>query len=96
MRGDSSPELVLEAVTAMIGTVVGEDYLLGLEVGMDTSFDQDLEIESIEFVALSEKLMEHYGEQVDFVAWLGGMELEEIMGLTVGRLVDYIVSCTGA
>jgi len=92
-EGDNRVAEVLGAVTEMIGSIVGEDYLFGIEVGMDTSFDQDLELESIEFVALSEKLTEHYGEQVDFITWLGGMELEEIMGLRVGQLVGHITSC---
>jgi len=92
-EGEDRVAEVLGAVTEMIGSIVGEDYLLDLEVGMETSFDQDLELESIEFVALSEKLMERYGEQVDFITWLGDMELEEIMGLCVGQLVRHITSC---
>ena len=39
-----------------IPTVVGEDYLLAIEIDMETSFNDDLEMESIEFVALAEQL----------------------------------------
>ncbi|HEV7760951.1 MAG TPA: hypothetical protein VGO78_18225, partial [Acidimicrobiales bacterium] len=53
-----------------------------------------LELESLEFVALAERLLDHYGGQVDFVAWLATMELDEIISLTVGSLVAFIVAST--
>ena len=60
---------------------------------LETSFEKDLELESIEFVALAEKLQERYGKSVDFVGWLSSKELDEIIGLTVGELVEFIVRC---
>jgi len=44
-------------------------------------------------VALAEKLQETYGERVDFVSWLSQMELDAIIGLTVGDVVEFIESC---
>ena len=88
-----SPDEVLDAVSAMITEVVGEDYLLAIEIDMETSFNDDLEMESIEFVALAEQLANTYGERVDFVAWIADLELDEIIGMTVGQLVEYISSC---
>lgn len=85
---------VLEVVRDMLVDVIGPEYLIDLDVELDTSFDQDLELESLEFVALAERLLQHYGGQVDFVAWLATMELDEIIGLTVGDLVAFIVAST--
>jgi acyl carrier protein len=83
---------VLADLTDMLGEVIGEDELLMVdEITMDTSFNDDLELESIEFVALAELLMERYGERVDFVEWIADMELEQIIGMQVGQLVDFIV-----
>lgn len=85
---------VLAAITEMLGTVIGEDELLVVdEVTMDTSFNDDLELESIEFVALAEKLQDHYGGAVDFVGWISTKELDQIIALTVGDLVELIASC---
>lgn len=89
----SPHEGVLRDVRAMIVEVVGEDYLLDLRIDMDTAFDRDLELESIEFVALAEQLHETYGERVDFVAWIADKELDEIIGMTVGELVCHIADC---
>lgn len=85
---------VLEVVQDMLVDVIGPEYLIDLSIGLDTSFDEDLELESLEFVALAERLLQHYGGQVDFVAWLATMELDEIISLGVGDLVAFIVTST--
>jgi acyl carrier protein len=81
---------VLDVVVRMIEEVVGEDVLLDMTVTPDTTFSDDLGLESIEFVALADKLRERYGDRVDLVAFLGDMDIDEIMAMTVGRLVDHI------
>ncbi len=86
-------EAILATVAGMIGEIIGEEYLEDLDVTMDSVITEDLELESIEFVALAEKLRERYGERVEFVDWIAGMELEEIIGLTVGQVVTFVESC---
>ncbi len=81
---------VLELLEGLVRDIVGEDYALGIELDMDTSFAEDLELESIEFVRLGEKLQEHYGEKVDLVAWFAEFDVDQIINLTVGELVDFI------
>jgi len=83
---------VLADLERILVDVIGEDLLLDGPLTMETSFDEDLQLESIEFVALSEKLLETYGEQVDFVSWLAEMELDEIIALTVGQLVAFVAA----
>jgi acyl carrier protein len=86
---------VLDQVVRILAEVVGEDFLLDTEITPDTTFSDDLALESIEFVALSEKLNEHYGDQVNFVAFIGDMDLDEIMSMTVGTLAGYIETQLG-
>jgi acyl carrier protein len=86
---------VLQDVSELIVAVIGEDYLIDVDIDMDTSFQDDLEIESIEFVALAEQLHQRYGEEVDFVAWLADKELDDIIALTVGELVTFIATRSG-
>ncbi len=81
---------ILTTVSKLIEEVVGAEYSLGLEIDMDTSFQGDLELESLEFVELAEKLIETYGEHVDFAGWLATMDVDEIIAMTVGELVAYI------
>jgi len=85
-----SEQEVLGIVEDLVRDIVGEDYALGIELDMDTSFAEDVELESIEFVRLGEKLQERYGEKVDLVAWFAEFDVDQIINLTVGELVDYI------
>jgi acyl carrier protein len=85
---------VLDGVARIIREVIGEEWAKDVPIGMDTSFAQDLELESIEFVALAERLRAEYGRAVDFPAWLGSMELAQILALRVGQLVEFIERCT--
>lgn len=86
-------ERILAEVTRMLVEIIGEDYLLDLNIGMDTYFDADLELESIEFVRLAAKLTEQYGERVDFVAFLADRKIDEIITLTVGDVVRHVAGC---
>ncbi len=61
---------------------------------MKTSFEDDLELESIEFVKLGAKLTEHYGGNVDFAAFLADKDLEQIIEMRVGEVVRYILAAT--
>jgi len=83
---------VLDEVVQMLVEVVGEDFLLDVEVGPQTTFNEDLALESIEFVALAEKLQQRYGERIDFAGFLAGMNLDQIMTMTVGDLVAHVES----
>lgn len=88
----ASAEEVMASVTTALGAIVGVDYVADLGVGPDTGFEADLELESIEIVQLAEELVDRYGDRVDFVAWFAGMELQELIDLTVGQLVEFIVA----
>ncbi len=88
-----TPDQILAEVRLMLTEIIGAEYALGLDIGMDTSFDADLELESIEFVKLSVMLTERYGDRVDFVAFLATKELDEIIDMTVGHLVTHIARC---
>jgi len=84
---------ILEHVATMVREVIGEEWVSEVPITMTTSFSRDLELESIEFVALAEQLKERFGRSVDFAGWLSGMELKQIIELEVGQLVGFIVRC---
>ena len=88
-----SHEDILRTVERLVLEIAGDEILLAGPITMQTSFNADLELESIEFVALAEKLQQHYGASVDFVGWISKKELDQIIALTVGDLVEFIASC---
>jgi acyl carrier protein len=84
---------ILATVEQLIVEIAGDEILIAGPITMETSFNADLELESIEFVALAEKLQAHYGAEIDFVAWISAKDLDQIIALTVGELVEFIASC---
>ncbi|MGH8896257.1 MAG: acyl carrier protein, partial [Egibacteraceae bacterium] len=48
--------------------------------------------ESVDLVALAGHLQARYGDRVNFAEFLADLDLDEIIELTVGRLVDYVVA----
>jgi len=91
---DARRQLVLEEVTRMLREVIGEQWAVDFPITAETSFSKDLELESIEFVALAEQITERYGKRVNLAAWLATMDLEQILELRVGQLVEFIAQCT--
>jgi acyl carrier protein len=83
---------VLAEITGMIKEVMGDGWTDETVVTMATTFTYDLEVESIELISLAEKLQEKYGEQLNFPVWLAGKELDDMINLTVGELVEYIAA----
>ena len=83
----------LETIAQFLREIIGEDWALDIDIEAKTSFSRDLELESIEFVALAEKMQNHYGSRVDFVGWLSSKNINEVISLTVGELVEFIVQC---
>ena len=84
---------IVETIARLVNEVIGEDVDFDLDIRADSSFSEDIELESIEFVALGEQLQLTYGERIDLVGWFGELDLDEIIDLTVGELADFIAAC---
>ncbi|WP_406836238.1 acyl carrier protein [Streptomyces sp. AHU1] len=86
-------DLVLADIAGLLARLLEDEYGLDdAEIGMETTFNRDLELESIDLVTLAGLLEERYGGRVNFAEFLAGMEFDEIIELTVGRLVEYVVT----
>jgi acyl carrier protein len=83
---------VLGRLGEMLRELLAEYGLDDAEITMDTTFHDDLELESVDLVALSGQLREHYGDRVNFATFIAERDLDEIIALTVGELVRYIVA----
>jgi acyl carrier protein len=93
LQSDVSEEVVLSCVRRHLGDVMGDPGLLSTNITMDTTFGSDLELESIEFVALAGQLSVEFGDRVNFVEFLSMKDVDEIVSLTVGDVVRYIETC---
>jgi acyl carrier protein len=89
--GSGPAETVLAEISGILRALLDEYGLDDVEITMDTRFHEDLELESIDLVGLSAELRERYGDQVNFAAFIAAFELDEIIAMTVGQLVDHVV-----
>ena len=83
---------VFDQVAVLVREVIGEDFLLDQEITPDTSFSEDLAVESIEFVELSERLQQRFGRRANLATFVADMDIDAFMGITVGELADYIAA----
>ena len=83
---------VVAALVEMISEVLGGSVF---DITAASSFKEDLEFESIQFIALAELIQDRYPD-VDFVAWLSAMELPQILALRVGEVADLVVGTSPA
>lgn len=87
-----SPDSVLADIAAMLRVLLDEYGLDDTAITRESRFHDDLELESIDLVALAGALGERYGNAVNFAQFIAGLELEQIIALTVGELVDYVLA----
>ena len=85
-------DAVLKVVAEQIRRTVNEDWIMDVEIGRATRFDSDLELESIEFIKIIGAIQGCYGSELGIIAWLGGKSVQELIGFSVGDLVDFIAS----
>jgi acyl carrier protein len=89
----ASEDAILAYMKRHLGAVVGDPELIHTDITEATTFGADLELESIEFVALAERLRMEFGDRVNFVAFLAKKHVDDMVSLTVGDVVQYVASC---
>lgn len=90
-QGAVDEQAVLAEISAVLRELLEEYGFDDAEITLATKFHDDLELESIDLVGLAGRLRERYGDSVNFAAFIADLELEEIIDLTVGQLVDYVI-----
>jgi acyl carrier protein len=88
-------EAVLDELRGMLRRILGEFGFSADDaaaVTTDTTFYGDLEMESIDLVALAGQLAERYGDAVNFAEFLAAFDLDQVIDLRVGQLVGHIVA----
>lgn len=86
-------EEIFALLKQFITEVIGEEFVEDMDISKESSFTRDLEMDSIEIVSFSEKVKSHFGEHVDFTGWLSGMDLDQLINLSLGDIIKYIEQC---
>jgi acyl carrier protein len=81
---------IMRDITAVIREAVAEDWIQEFEIGANTSFNDDLDLESVEFVTIAAGLQQHFGEQIDLIGWLSTKSFDDLISLRVGNIAEFV------
>jgi acyl carrier protein len=81
----------LDEIRTILITVLGDYVLDDVEITAEMSLTEDLGLESIDLVTIGAMLTERYGSQVNLAAFLAEMDIDDVIALKVGTLVEFIV-----
>lgn len=84
------PAQTYHEIVEMLRAVLDEDAAWSATVSPATTLDGQLELESVELTALSDALRTRYGADVDLAAHVAGLDVDEIIALTVGDLAAFV------
>ena len=59
---------------------------------IEKNSNDDLEIESIEFIKIAAAIQQHFGQRLDVSGWLSGKSIHELISLSVGDLSAYVTA----
>ena len=79
-------------LVAILAAVSGEGPEWASAVTPDSRLESDLRMESMELAALDEALRARYGPHIDLEAFVAGLEMDELIGLTVADVLAYLAS----
>jgi acyl carrier protein len=83
-------------LTGLLREVTGEDAGWAAAITPQSRLEADLRLESIEFAALAGKVTGRYGREADLLGYVAGLDIDEIIALTVADLVSYLAAHRGA
>jgi acyl carrier protein len=82
--------MTADDVVDALAEAIGEDSLLGSGLGVTTLLEADLCLDSLDLAALGAVLRDRYGTAVDLVGYVAGLDIDEIIALTIGDVARYV------
>jgi acyl carrier protein len=77
-------------LTGALAAATGDDSLLCAGIAPTTTLEGDLCFDSLDLAALAAVLRDRYGTTLDLVGYVAGLDIDEIIGLTVGDVAGYV------
>lgn len=90
MAVDVSEQRVLQELTGMLREATGETGDWADRITPATRLDDDLHLESVELTVLAELVQRRYGPEVDLAGYVAALDVDELLALTVGDLVELV------
>ena len=85
--------MTADDVAEALAAVTGDESLLSAGINAATRLEGDLRLDSLDLAALSEMLRERHGAAVDLAGYVAGLDIDQIIGLTVADVAAYVTGC---
>lgn len=82
---------VLDDLRAIIRQILQMEPEDDFPIESDASLTDELGLESIDLVNIGAMLTERYGEAVNLAVYLADQEIDDVIKLTVGALVTFVL-----
>ncbi len=79
-------------IAVLLAEVTGEDAAWLAGIDERTCLDGDLLLDSIELAALGQRLRQRHGDRVDLVGYVAGLDIDQIIALTVADVAAYVAT----
>ncbi len=73
-----------------LAAATGDESLLSAGINAATRLEGDLCLDSLDLAALSALLRDRYGTAVDLTGYVAGLDIDQIIGLTVADVAAYV------
>lgn len=93
---NSAEHAALARLAEMLTEVTGSGPQRAAEITASSRLEGDLGLDSVDLVALGELLRAEYGDRVDIAAFLAGLDIDQLIGVTAGDLAAYVVASRAA
>ena len=81
---------VLDELRAVIRRILQMEPEDDFAIEADASLTDELGLESIDLVNIGAMLTERYGQAVNLAVYLADQEIDDVIKLTVGALVEFV------
>ena len=89
----TADEITADDVAKALAAATGDESLLSAGISAATGLEGDLGLDSLDLAALDAVLRDRYGTAVDLVGHVAGLDIDEIIGLTVGDVTGHVNQC---
>jgi acyl carrier protein len=86
-------DVTVHDLVEALAAATGDESLLSIGVNAATRLEGDLCLDSLDLAALSALLRDRYGTAVDLTGYVAGLDIDQIIGLTVADMAAYVTGC---
>jgi hypothetical protein len=82
--------MTADDIVGALAAATGDESLLSAGLNAATRLEPDLRMDSLELTALCAVLRDRYGTAVDLAGYVAGLDIDQLIGLTVGDVAAYV------